>query len=799
MIIHYLKVAIRNLLKYKAQNIISILGLSVGILCFSICLYCNRYIHAIDQCFKYKERIADINMYNLDGRMWSGTPATLPERLRQMQIQEAETFTFMAYPRPRSYNVEIADGKELPYEELNTIEVDTNYYSVFTPEVRQGSWGVASQTPNAVILTRSLAQKIFGTRENPIGKRMILIQRLSTSPNTTPRTGGIVYTIQAVIEDIPLNTSLSFLRKIDMLTLNDSEGLLLSDRRDSMTGGSTFALLRLGKTTAQLEASFRAMDLKHTLYEEENVVSASDFGKIFLEKSVVPYFAGITFIVGLLILLTGLLNFFQFLTGSYLNRSHEFGIRKVNGSNGKQLLGLLFTQSLVILLIAFLLTFCLIEILNPSLSFSLFDFTLTIEQGLLWMQTAEYMVGIVGLCLLLCLFTVWRVRHVSIQTNIYMNKSKRHKQRMRNVLLGIQFFICWLFFIFTVALYLQAEKTNATLFQTLTEKEKSEILSVSLDYRFLKNDERLALIERISQHSGVKDKLMTDINYLKGMSGSSMQTEKGDRNSSFEVNVMSIPANFFEFMKIPILSGHTLQTDRDMVADHKLVERMQKDLLGTTLYNYRSGYTVCGICADFIADTYYQSQGYVFLPCDFKDYVGHCYLKCMPGKAEEVKAFVKKTLEESLPESIQLEVSTLLEDIHKEQAIENNLKGIILFFSLVSLVITLLGVYSAITLDTERRQKEVAIRKVNGAGLKQIIILFARMYVCLLVFSAAVAFPLCYVLIQAWKDMYIVFFNDGPLFWISIFAAVTTITALTIIFRILKIARTNPAEVIKSE
>lgn len=799
MIIHYLKVAIRNLLKYKAQNIISILGLSVGILCFSICLYCNRYIHATDQCFTHKERIADINMYNPDGRLWSGTSATLFEKLRNLPIREAEAFTFIAYPRERSYHVEVAEGKELPYEDLYTLEVDTAYRRVFTPEVLLGSWSVASQTPNAVVLTRSLAQKIFGAKENPIGKRMILMQRLSTSPATTPRTGGIVYTIQAVIEDIPLNTSLSFLEKIDMLTLNDSEGLLLSDRRDSMTGGSTFALLRPGKTTAQLEASFRAMDLKHPLYEEENVVSASDFGKNFLEKSVAPYLAGITFVVGLLILLTGLLNFFQFLTGSYLNRSHEFGIRKVNGGNGKQLLGLLFTQSLVILLIAFLLTFCLIELLSPSLSFSLFDFTLTIEQGLLWMQTAEYMTGIIGLCLLLCLFTVWRVRHVSIQTNIYMNKSKRHKQRMRNALLGIQFFICWLFVIFTVALYLQAEKTGSALFHTLTGKEKSEILSISLDYRFLKNDERLALIERISRHSGVKDKLLTDINYLKGMSGNSMQTEKDNRNCSFEVNVMSVPANFFEFMKIPILSGHTLQTDRDMVADHKLAERMQKDLLGTTLYNYRSGYTICGICDDFIADTYYQSQGYVFLPCDFKDYVGHCYLKCMPGKTEEVKAFVRKTLEESLPESVQLEVSTLQEDIYEEQAIENKMKGIILFFSLVSLVITLLGVYSAITLDTERRQKEVAIRKVNGAGLKQIIILFARMYIALLVCSAVVAFPLCYAFMQTWKNMYIVFFNDGPLFWISIFAAVAVVTALTIIFRILKIARTNPAEVIKNE
>jgi putative ABC transport system permease protein len=236
-----------------------------------------------------------------------------------------------------------------------------------------------------------------------------------------------------------------------------------------------------------------------------------------------------------------------------------------------------------------------------------------------------------------------------------------------------------------------------------------------------------------------------------------------------------------------------------MVADRKLVERIKKDLLGTTLYNYQDSYTVCGICSDFVADTYNQSQGFVFLPCDFKYYVGHCYLKCVPGKAEEVEAFVKKMLEENLPPSIQLHISTLQEDIHQAQAIENNMKGIILFFSFVSLIITLLGVYSAITLDTERRQKEVAIRKVNGAGLKQIIILFARTYIYQLVLSATMAFPLCYAILQLWKNMYIVFFNDGPLFWISIFIIVAVITTLTIIFRILKIARTNPAEVIKNE
>lgn len=112
---------------------------------------------------------------------------------------------------------------------------------------------------------------------------------------------------------------------------------------------------------------------------------------------------------------------------------------------------------------------------------------------------------------------------------------------------------------------------------------------------------------------------------------------------------------------------------------------------------------------------------------------------------------IEKTLKETLPESIHPHVTTLQEDIYEAQAIENKLKGIILFFSIVSLLITLLGVYSTITLDTERRQKEVAIRKVNGAGLKQIILLFARLYIKLLTVSAIIAFPLIYIVIQMWK------------------------------------------------
>ncbi len=103
--------------------------------------------------------------------------------------------------------------------------------------------------------------------------------------------------------------------------------------------------------------------------------------------------------------------------------------------------------------------------------------------------------------MILCFYNCIAHTLHTIQTEIHGSEIKRHKHGMRNILLGIQFFICWVFVAFTVALYMQAEKTESTLFNTLTEKEKANILSFSIDYMFMKNEEKPALIERISKFS----------------------------------------------------------------------------------------------------------------------------------------------------------------------------------------------------------------------------------------------------------------------------------------------------------
>ena len=798
MLKHYFKIAIRNLLKYKTQNIISIIGLAVGLLCFSICMYCCRFIETTDQCFSNYKRIAELSLYDSQNYSYlSGSPAPLAEELRTWAMGEAEAITCVTYPHTYPYSVALSEDKMLPYE-LSIFETDTFYNQVFTPHIVAGSWETASRTSNAVVMSQSTATRIFGNVGEAIGKQLTLTRRLGTSPESTPRTGGIVYTIQAVMEDIPLNNGFAFMEHLDMLTLNDTEGLFQSAKRYGMSGSRNYILLSPHATVTNLEEQFGKRNYTYALYNEKYIVTAHPIGDRPQKKG--AFVLGwITGIIGMLILLVGLINFFHFLVGSFFNQTKEYCIMKVVGCNWRQLFSLLFVQSLLVISSASFLVLWTIELIGKHLDFTIAVITMSFDTQQLLIHALQYIGLLMLLCAVICLSVTIRIRKLSVHTGIYGGNKRRGKQWGRNIMLGIQFFICWIFVALSAGLYLQSEKTIDTLFNTLSTQEKNEIFSVPLDYTFMKNEEKLAMVKRFKQHAGVKDILLSDVSYINGFSGNQLMTEKGNDNSWIEIRLIAVPENFFSFMNIPIEQGKGIHTKHDIIVDRTYQENQKKEVIGMNLYDPQTDYTICGICAPFETNVYNHDYGFAFIPYSSSEYIGHCYIKCHPGQVREVKKWIEKIRREMLPESVSYEVRTLLDDIHEMQALEYNLKDIILFFAIVSIIITLLGVYSSITLDTERRQKEVAIRKVNGAGIPQIILLFARLYIILLVSSAVIAFPLIYMILIFWKRLYIVFFNYGLLFWSSIFLIVMLITAVTVIFRILKIARINPAEVIKND
>ena len=792
MITHYLKVAFRNLLKYKTQNLISIVGLAVGLFCFCICFYISRFVGSVDKCFENYERIADIYVTDEKGEIWSGVSGKMLPHLQQRTWNGVEGFTLLSFVEKGEYNLIGKNDELLPYE-LTAMETDSFYNKVFTPTLICGNWEEVANNRNSMVLTRHAAKRMFGNESHAIGKQF-------TSHNRYIR-GTTTYTVRAVIEDLPENTSMNFMRTVDLLKVNDDGGYEAFPTPD-FTGYYIYALLNENYSAQQLNEAFNQAKYTFRMFGGDNTICSRPLGKDFNNSQIANMMALITAIVGLLILLAASLNFFHFQTGSFLNRGREFSIRKILGNNTSGLFWMQFIQITIVILAATLISGCLIELASPFLSISLFRFSVQMTKEELLPHLMQYMGGLLGLCALVAFGISLYIRRATMRISLHGLDNANGKKRLRNTLLGVQFFICWLFVAMATALYLQSEKTSSALFDTLTRQEKENIISVPFEYSFLKPEDRQVIINNIRQHAGIKDILITD----EQMVSSSMTSMSDSLNSEKDrpVRIMGVTTNFAKFLNVG-LEGQDLRHNKEIWIDRKLANQMGGNAIGKSLYDYRkNAFTITGIIdnvSNYVyADGYGKADyGQVYFLIDEAESGQYAFVKCYPNKTEEVRAWIEQKLREALPSSVEPKISTLLKDIEYYQSLENNLKGIILFFSIVCLVITLLGVYSAITLDTERRQKEVAIRKVNGAGLKEIILLFTRLYLWMLSISFVIAAPIIYLILQLWKQMYLVFFNDGILYWGGILLGVTIITALTVIFRILKIARINPATIIKSE
>ena len=787
MITHYLTVAFRNLLKYKSQNLISIGALAVGLFCFCVCFYISRFVSSVDECFENHERIADIYLTTENGRPWSGVSCTMLPYLQQRIWNEVENFTLLSYPYTHEYNLIGKNDEILPYD-LTDMETDSLYYKIFTPTLVSGSWEQAANNRNSIVMTRHAAKRIFGDIHQAIGKQFEGDSRFSIKKT--------VYTVQAVIEDLPENTSMNFMEKVDLLTLNDDDGHEQSET--NTTGYYAYALLKDGQTTEQLDLQIKNTNYMFPMFGTTYPAKATPMEMDKNLTSMATMMSLITAIVGLLILLAASLNFFHFQTGNFLNRSREFGIRKILGNKTSGLFSMLFIQITVVILIATVISGCLIELASPFLELSIFRFSIQIEKDALLLHLLQYMGMLLGITALVAAGISGYIRYATPQASMHGYGKSNGKKRLRNTLLGIQFFISWLFIAMAIALYLQSEKTTSSLFDTLTQKEKEEIISLPLKHEFLKKEDKRIILDRISQHAGVKDILTTENGFTAKVN---VMYDSPDKKSYKVVQFMNVSSNFASFFHLDI-EGRTTEQDEEILIGRDFADQYDENPIGKTLYDHSKAYTIVGIMENLNSYVYNDGFGKTNYP---KAYMQNdndndfCYIKCHSGQTEDVQAWIGQVLKEIYPANMETRTKTFIDEIKESQDFENKLKDIILFFSIVCLIITLLGVYSAITLDTERRQKEVAIRKVNGAGLKEIILLFARLYIWVLGISATIALPIVYLIIQQWKQMYLVFFNDGILYWGGILLGVTSITALTVIFRILKVARINPASIIKNE
>ena len=790
MFLHYIALAIRNLAKYKLQNIVCILGLAVGILSFTVCLYFTRFVFSTDSCFEYKERITVLSLKDSKGYlMGGGIPATVAEELRQMGIPQMESITCIPFDRELPYNVHLSEDKILPYKFV-TLEIDSAFNSVFGIDILAGSWESAVMQQNSIIISRSTAERIFGNAFDALGKTMMLSRKLYGN-------GGSVYNIAAVMEDIPLNSSLSFMQHIDLLRLNDSEGMLNYINRKENAGTDIYVLLGKDAFAKGFSDFLNGMGYVVKMYDEDWNVASYNL-KVDNDYIIA---AGITLAIGVMILVMALLNFFNFLVSFFYTRIAEYSVRKVFGSTCKQLFLQLYAHVALMLVLSALLMFSLIEIFGDSIRISLpiLEMELDFGRPQLMEHSLQYIVLLFAASAVICWFIVRRLYRISVFGG-FSSKPSGGNVVGRNIMLWWQLFITWIFLGFIFAMTLQSNLSTSNLFPSLSIEEKQEILSVPMKWFFMNDSKKEVLVEKFKSHSGVIDVMVTDIPLLDGYSGFTgrMYLEDDENKTEFGAGIFSVPDNYFSFMNMPLLHGRMPAGEREIVVDEKFAELRSQDVLDKTLLFFNSDgyYTVCGIADLHNFDLYHKDRGFLYIPNLVKK-IRHCYIKCYPGQVRLVREWVNDILSKELPPNVGVEIGTFLDDVHAVQVIEFVLRKMFIFFAVVCVILTLLGVYAGISFDTLRRQKEVALRKINGAGKFRIAFIFIRLYAILLTTSAAVAFPILYYTFGYWKLAYKNFFDYGFIFWTFLFVILSLLVYVTIVFKIIKIADLNPATVIK--
>ena len=797
MFLHYIALAIRNLAKYKLQNIVCILGLAVGILSFTVCLYFTRFVFSTDNCFEHRERIALLSLKDSKGYiMGSGTQASIAEELRQMDIPQLESITCIPFDRELPYNVYVSENEILPYKFL-TLETDTAFNTVFGIDIIAGSWESAVLQPNSIVISKSTAERVFGNALDALGKTMVLSRRLYNP--STPENGGATYSIAAIMEDIPSNNSLLFMQHIDLLRINDSEGFLKYRNRDKIAGTDVYVLLNDGASAKDFSEQLDSEGYVVKMYDEDCSVCAYNI------KADNDYMiaAGITLAVGALILAIALLNFFNFLVSFFYTRIAEYSVRKVFGSTRKQLFLQMYAHVALMLVLSALLMFSMIETFGDRIGFSLPLLEMELDFGRLQLMehSFQYIVLLFAASAVICWFIVRRLYRISVFGG-FSSKPSGGNVVGRNIMLWWQFSITWIFLGLVFAMFIQSYISTNNLFPSLSVREKQEMLSIPMNWFFMNDSQKEVIIEKIRQHSGVKDVLVTDIPLLEGYSGftGNMYLEDDEKKTGFGAGIFSVPDNYFSFMNMPLLRGRMPVVENEVVADEKFAELRNSDILGKDLLFFKSSgyYTVCGIADTHHFDIYNDNNGFLYIPNLVKS-IGHCYVKCYSGQVGQVRERIIDVISKELPQNVETEVKTFLDDVHAIQVIEYTLRKIFIFFAAVCIILTLLGVYASISFDTLRRQKEVAIRKINGAGKFQIAFIFVKLYIILLTTSAAVAFPVLYYVLGYWKMAYNNFFEYGFLFWATLFVIVVLLVSAVIVFKIIRIAELNPATVIKQE
>ena len=787
MIKHCLKIAIRNLVKYKVQSAVSILGLAVGFVCFSLSLYWIHYEMTYDHFRQDADRIYMVrtNDEYTEGKISTRVPYSLAAYLAQHfpDIAVAAPFHLI------SERISVNDK----YQDAVFSSADSAWMNLMDIRIIKGNRNFMLPKDNAEIaITEEAAKKWFRT-EDPIGKEVKMLRR----------TKKICAIVQA--ENRHTNFPFDFIGNPELgkTWWYITWSILIKVKPDTDIEELE------SKINANLPAELKQVTLTRKTGIERIILtplSKLHYAKDFrYDKE-----AGITFqyiiyfsIAGILIITCALINYLTLFINRMRVRQREMALRMIHGANIRSLVSLLTVEFLLLLACAVTTGFLLIEICFPSfIELTGIDTAKSSLYG-----EAFLFIGLISLIILTAIIgLLYILYHRSLHLSLRYNTGRSTGTQLRRGSIVLQLFVCLSFIGCTVLINQQLDYLRHRDLGLKIKNRGSFSVMGDMDYTpLIRKIKELPMITEVMQpdYYPIVSQL-TAIGQFDNWEGLDIPID-----TPVPVKLFLGKEDFFRFYDITLLAGEwldDLSTYEDIIINESLARRMgwsPQEAIGKHIIQSYITYTIVGV----VKDCHY---GAPTLPIPHTGFLVGEQMGLMQRSAGILFKYKEGTWNEcrkALEHLYQTECSpeNILR-LNSEEEVYNNylrseemLTRLLSFASLVCILTAMFGIYSLVTLTCEQRRKEIAIRKVNGATVWSILFLFFREYLIMLCIAALFAFPITYVIIKQWILNYVRQVSISPLPFILILIGLALTVIAGISWRVWKAANENPAEVIKNE
>ncbi len=793
MIKNLLLVALRNFKRDKWYSLLNILGLTIGITFSLFLIFYIKDELSYDRYNKNAERIYRIITYDKepdkDMMKWSITPDALAPELKKdfPEVEEAVRFN--------SYGKQMLKNGDIHIYEDKIFFSDSTLFKIFTYNFIQGDPKTALVAPNSMVLTKSAAKKFFG-KNNALGKS------LQTD-------NGDNYKITGVVEDVPKNSHLIFNVLISMSSI---PGKYMGDWGNF--GIYTYVLLKSHADKAAFEKkmaplydkflapifaksnikiNFSAQPLLHIHLHSDLEFEPEEIGS----SSYIYIFGA----VALFMLIIACINYMNLATARSARRAKEIGIRKVTGSTQSQLIVQFLVESLLTALFALILSIILIALLLPT--FNLLSGKSITFQSLLEPSTLFILIAII-------LFTgfaggSYPAFYLSKFNPVHVLKGSLSRAsgnvNLRRSLVVVQFTISMIMLICTWVVYGQL--------QYLRNKDvgfnKEQVLSMGVNTNNDVKGKVLAFKNEVLQNPNV-----LSVSTSQSLPGQEMglllfsvEVKNGYKDQG--VNCYGIDKDYFKTLGMQLKKGRNFSdpadTLRSIIVNEKMVQYFGWDdaigkkikIGGDTSKNY---FEVVGVVKDFNQRSLYNPIEPLLL--FYRPNSSNIQVKLGSKNIPSTITGIEKSWK-TLFSDLPFKYTFLDQDFNSQYAADQKRGKIFTAFSILTIMITCLGLLGLIAFTTQQRQKEISIRKIMGAGVKEIVPLMTKNFILLVSISCLIAFPVAYLFMDKWLRIFT--YNTGLSVTPFLLSAlvVLTITMLTVIFHTVKAAVANPVKSLRTE